>query len=99
MAAFTFEILLIVLLLIVNGVFAMSEMAVISARKARLQQWAKDGSTKARGVRAGEGAGSLPFHNSNRHNTCRHSGGRDRRDNISSETVGQSESRSIACAI
>jgi putative hemolysin len=47
MAAFTFEILLIVLLLIVNGVFAMSEMAVISARKARLQQWAKDGSTKA----------------------------------------------------
>ncbi len=37
------EILIILLLLLVNGVFAMSEIAVVSARKARLQQAAGDG--------------------------------------------------------
>lgn len=42
------EILIIVLLVILNGVFAMSEIAVLSARKTRLQQWASEGSTKAR---------------------------------------------------
>jgi putative hemolysin len=41
------EILLIVLLVLANGVFAMSEMAVVSSRKARLQQWARAGSAKA----------------------------------------------------
>ncbi|MEW6665567.1 MAG: hemolysin family protein [Thermodesulfobacteriota bacterium] len=42
------EILIIFLLLIVNGVFAMAEIAVVSARKARLQQLAEEGSRKAR---------------------------------------------------
>jgi putative hemolysin len=42
------EILLIVLLLLLNGVFAMSEIAVVSARKARLQKRADDGSAGAR---------------------------------------------------
>jgi putative hemolysin len=42
------EILIILLLIIVNGIFAMSEIAVVSARKARLQRWASEGSAKAR---------------------------------------------------
>jgi putative hemolysin len=41
------EILIILLLLIVNGVFAMAEIAVVSARKARLQQQAMEGNRKA----------------------------------------------------
>ncbi|MEJ7607135.1 MAG: hemolysin family protein [Bryobacteraceae bacterium] len=44
----TFEILAIVLLAIANGVFAMSEIAVVSSRKARLQALAEEGSRKAR---------------------------------------------------
>ncbi len=44
----TFEVLLIFLFVLLNGVFAMSEIAVISARKARLQQRAEDGDMGAR---------------------------------------------------
>lgn len=43
-----FEIFFILLLVVANGVFAMSEMAVVSARKARLQQWANEGNARAR---------------------------------------------------
>jgi putative hemolysin len=43
-----FEISVIFLLLVANGLFAMSEIAVVSARKARLQQWAEEGNPKAR---------------------------------------------------
>lgn len=42
------EILIILILIIANGVFAMSEMAVISARKERLQQWINEGHPKAK---------------------------------------------------
>jgi magnesium and cobalt exporter, CNNM family len=42
------EGLVIFLLIIINGVFAMSELAVLSARKSRLQQLAEAGDTKAR---------------------------------------------------
>ena len=48
MAAPGVELLIILTLMIVNGLFAMSEMAVVSARKARLQQWAQEGNPKAR---------------------------------------------------
>ena len=48
MSIITFEILFIFLLTIINGVFAMSEIAVVSARKARLQQWAESGNRNAR---------------------------------------------------
>jgi len=44
----TLEILIILLLVIANGVFAMSEIAIISARKVRLQQMANQGNAKAR---------------------------------------------------
>lgn len=41
------EVLIIVFLLAANGVFAMAEMAVVSARKARLQQRASKGDVRA----------------------------------------------------
>ena len=47
MIAILIEVSLILLLLLANGVFAMSEMAVVSARKARLQQRARSGSARA----------------------------------------------------
>jgi putative hemolysin len=37
------EIAILLLLIILNGIFAMSEMAVVSSRKSRLQQWADEG--------------------------------------------------------
>lgn len=42
------EILIVLLLILANGVFAMSEMAIVSARKARLQQLANQGNKKAK---------------------------------------------------
>jgi putative hemolysin len=42
-----FEAGLIFLLILANGVFAMSELAVVSARRARLQQRANEGDSKA----------------------------------------------------
>jgi putative hemolysin len=42
------EVLIIFLLLVANGVFAMSEIAIVSARKARLQQLAEAGDAQAR---------------------------------------------------
>src|SRR5262245_8902817 len=43
MSQITFEIVAIFLLLLANGVFAMSEMAIVSARKARLKRRADAG--------------------------------------------------------
>src|SRR5688572_18178422 len=43
MGDITFEIIFIVVLLIVNGLFSMSEMAVVAARKGCLQKRAADG--------------------------------------------------------
>jgi putative hemolysin len=48
MSAITFEIGFIIVLLIANGIFSMSEMAVVSARKARLQKRATDGDKGAK---------------------------------------------------
>jgi len=48
MSAVSFEIILILLLLMANGVFAMSEIAVVSSRKARLRQRADGGDRGAR---------------------------------------------------
>ena len=41
------DILIIVLLILANGALAMSEIAIVSARKERLQQWAEEGNAKA----------------------------------------------------
>lgn len=43
----TVEILFIVLLIILNGVFSMSETALVSSRKLRLQQLAEEGNERA----------------------------------------------------
>ena len=42
-----FEIIVIALLILGNGVFAMAEMAVITARKSRLQDWVNKGNSRA----------------------------------------------------
>ena len=41
------EFLFLLLLILVNGLFAMSEIAVVSSRKTRLQQWAEEGKAGA----------------------------------------------------
>src|SRR5215467_14624385 len=41
-------ILVLLVLIIVNGIFVMAEMAVVSSRKPRLQQFANEGSRGAR---------------------------------------------------
>ena len=43
----TIELALVILLILANGVFAMSETAFVSARRVRLQQWANEGNAKA----------------------------------------------------
>lgn len=43
-----FEVSIIFLLIIANGVFAMSEMAVVTARKPRLREWVNSGRTQAK---------------------------------------------------
>lgn len=42
------DILLVLVLVLLNGVFAMSELAIVSSRRVRLLQMAEDGSTGAR---------------------------------------------------
>ena len=42
------ELLVIFLLILANGVFAMSEIAVVAARKVRLQQRAEEGDERAK---------------------------------------------------
>jgi putative hemolysin len=48
MSSVWLEVLFILLLIFANGLFAMSEIAVISARKIRLQQWVNEGNLRAR---------------------------------------------------
>jgi putative hemolysin len=47
MSAIIFEIVFILVLLLANGVFAMSELAIVSSRKARLQQMCATGNARA----------------------------------------------------
>jgi putative hemolysin len=42
------DMVVILVLILVNGALSMSEIAVITARKERLQQWAEAGNDKAR---------------------------------------------------
>jgi putative hemolysin len=48
MSVIAIEILIILILVFINGLFAMSELAVVSARKVRLQRLAKKGDTRAK---------------------------------------------------
>ena len=45
--SYTFEIAIILFLIALNGVFAMSEFALVSAKKIRLKQQAEEGDTRA----------------------------------------------------
>jgi putative hemolysin len=47
MSDIAFEIVLVGLLILVNGLFSMSELAVVTARKSRLQDWARKGNSRA----------------------------------------------------
>jgi putative hemolysin len=48
MASFVLEIIILFFLILLNGFFAMSEMALISARKSRLEPLAESGNERAR---------------------------------------------------
>jgi putative hemolysin len=48
MSSISVEILIILVLIFANGIFSMSEMAIVSARKVRLQQLANQGNLNAR---------------------------------------------------
>lgn len=48
MHAIGWEALILLFLIVGNGLFAMAEIALVSSRKARLQQWAETGDAKAR---------------------------------------------------
>lgn len=48
MSSFLFDFLILLLLTFANGVFVLSEMAIVSVRKVRLHQMANEGNTKAR---------------------------------------------------
>lgn len=48
MSILSLEIILVALLILANGFLALAEMAIVSARKARLQQLANEGDAKAR---------------------------------------------------
>ena len=41
------EIIIVLLLIVINGIFAMAEIAIISAKKSRLQQLANEGNSRA----------------------------------------------------
>jgi putative hemolysin len=41
------EVIILLSLILLNGIFAMSEMSVVSARKSRLSQWADEGRSGA----------------------------------------------------
>jgi putative hemolysin len=48
MPTFMFELVIVLLLIVLNGAFAMSEMAIVSARKSRLEHRAEGGDRRAR---------------------------------------------------
>ena len=54
------DVLIILALVALNGVFAMSELAIVSSRKARLEAIARGGGTRARGARAAIELGADP---------------------------------------
>jgi putative hemolysin len=45
--SYTFEIVIILVLIMLNGIFAMAEFAIVSAKKIRLQQRAEGGDKRA----------------------------------------------------
>lgn len=52
MSGISTELLIVALLLLINGVFAMAEISIVSSRKARLKQLADDGDKRAQAALA-----------------------------------------------
>jgi putative hemolysin len=48
MSAQSLEIFIVFLLILANGIFVLSETAVVTARKSRLQEWANEGDARAK---------------------------------------------------
>ena len=83
------EVLVILLLILANGVFAMSEMAVVAARKVRLQQRADDGDERAEAaLQLAQSSRAVPLHRAGRHHAGRHPGRRLRRRHDCREAGG-----------
>ena len=70
------EIIIIFFLILASGIFAMAEMAVITARKSRLEEWVKKGRRRA-GMRLGAcpNAEPISLDGPNRDHFRRHPGG------------------------
>lgn len=70
------EIIIIILLILLNGLFAMSEIALISARPLEPDGTRQAGQQGGRqSPPAGSGPGQIPFHDSDRHHPDRHPDG------------------------
>ena len=71
------QLVIIVILLLVNGLFAMGEIVIVSSRKTRLQQWANEGNVKAKtALGLAPGPYLLSLNGPGGHNPHRHFGGR-----------------------
>jgi len=67
------EFLIILLLIILNGFFAMSEIAMISARRSNLEMQARQGDAGARQAQKSyRRPGQIPFDHPDRHHADRH---------------------------
>ena len=70
------EIAIILILILLNGIFAMSEIAVISARKSSLSTDLKKGSKSAKmALKLANDPDPLPLHGANRHHAHRYPDG------------------------
>ena len=67
------SIVIVLVLVVLNGFFAMSELAIVSARRARLETMAKAGNRgAARALRLAEDPTELPLDGAGRHHAHRH---------------------------
>ena len=71
MNSIAFELFVLALLILANGLFAMSEIAVVSARKTRLQQQAEEGDRRARVALDPVSYTHLRAHETPEHLVCR----------------------------
>ena len=77
------DLLVVVILILVGGFFAASEIALITVKRHRLSQLADDGQPRgAHRAAAGRGSEPLPGHDPDRDHLPRLPGGRDRRGGV-----------------
>ncbi len=66
------EVVIILVLILLNGIFSMAEIALVSARKVRLENAAKQGDDKARAALKLSNNPTLFVHRTNRDYADRH---------------------------